>query len=178
MRMNFRNTAISCFASSLLLVAPGIDAHVVLEQKSAIAGSYQKATFMVGHGCDGSPTTGIDIEMPEPMAVVKPMPKPGWRLATQSAPAATPLLLHGRSVADAVTRVSWQGGVLVDAQYDEFVVLLQLPARAGPLYFKVVQYCEVGRNDWVEIPEPGSTRRLKMPAAVIEVQPAASAHHH
>ncbi|MBX3665944.1 MAG: YcnI family protein [Burkholderiales bacterium] len=162
---------------ALLLAATLAQAHVVLEQKSAIAGSYYKATFMVGHGCGGSPTTGIEIEMPEAMAVVKPMPKPGWKLVTQSAPAPAGMSLHGRTVAEVVTRVSWRGGPLEDAHYDEFVVLLQLPKREGPLYFKVVQRCGSGRNDWVEVPEVGRTGRFRMPAAVLELQPAAPTHH-
>lgn len=167
-----------CFASSLLLAAASVHAHIVLEQKSATAGSYYKATFMVGHGCDGSPTTGIDIEMPEPMAVVKPMPKPGWQLTTQTTPLATPMLLHGQPVTETVNRVIWRGGPLPDGHYDEFVVLLQLPLRTGPLYFKVAQSCETGRSDWVEIPAAGQAGRLKLPAPALDVQPAPSVHHH
>lgn len=163
---------------ALMLGASMAQAHVVLEQKSAVAGSYYKATFMVGHGCGGSPTTGIEIEMPEVMAVVKPMPKPGWTIVTQSAPAPAGLSLHGRPVAEVLTRVSWQGGPLDDARYDEFVLLLQLPKREGPLYFRVSQHCVHGRNDWVDVPVAGQRGRLKMPAAVLELLPAAPAHHH
>jgi uncharacterized protein YcnI len=183
----FRGIASACLVSSLLFAAPGAHAHIVLEQKSATAGSYHKATFMVGHGCDGSPTTGIEIEMPEPMAVVKPMPKPGWQLVTRTAPPAVPLSLHGQPVTEAVSRVIWKGGSLPDSQYDEFVLLLQLSKRSGPLYFKVMQSCETGRSDWVEIPADSQVAgesgrqggRLKWPAPVLEVQPAvAPAHHH
>lgn len=75
----------------------------------------------------------------------------------------------------------WRGGSLPDGHYDEFVVLLQLPKRTGPLYFKVVQWCETGRSDWGEIPagvQAGQSGRLKLPAPVLELQPAAPAHHH
>jgi uncharacterized protein YcnI len=172
------NLISKCFASSLLLATASVHAHIVLEQKSATAGSYHKATFMVGHGCDGSPTIGIDIEMPEPMAVVKPMPKTGWQLSTQTAQLATPMSLHGRPITETVNRVTWRGGPLPDGHYDEFVLLLQLPKRSGPLYFKVAQLCEMGRSDWVEVPVAGKSGRLKMPAPVLELQPAAPAHHH
>lgn len=174
----FRNIICICLASALLLLASGVGAHIVLEQKSATAGSYYKATFMVGHGCDGSSTTGIDIEMPEPMAVVKPMPKPGWQLTTQTAPLAAPMSLHGRPITETVSRVSWKGGPLPDSHYDEFVMLLQLPRRAGALYFKVAQSCESGHSDWVEIPVKGQTGRMQLPAPVLELQPAVPAHHH
>lgn len=178
MRSNLQNVInMSATVCLILFAATDGHAHVVLEQKAATAGSYYKATFMIGHGCNGSPTTGIDIEMPEPMAVVKPMPKPGWRLTTQTAPLATPMSLHGRAVTETVSRVIWQGGLLSDSHYDEFVVLLQLPKRTGPMYFRVLQSCETGRNNWVEIPAPGQAGRLKLPAAMLELQPAA-AHHH
>jgi uncharacterized protein YcnI len=162
----------------LLSVVVPVQAHVALEHKSAVAGSYYKAIFMVGHGCDGSPTTGINIEMPEAMAVVKPMPKPGWKLTAQSVSAPAGMLLHGRAVGEVVSRVSWQGGPLADGHYDEFVVLLQLPKRDGRLYFKVIQHCADGRNEWVEVPVAGQTGRLKMPAAVLELRPAGPAQHH
>lgn len=167
-----------CLASSMLLAAASVHAHIVLEQKSATAGSYYKATFMVGHGCDGAPTTGIEIDMPEPMAVVKPMSKTGWQLTTQTAPLSVPMSLHGRPVTETVSRVVWKGGPLPDGHYDEFVLLLQLPPRTGLLYFKVAQICEKGRSDWVEVPAAGQTPRLKLPAPVLELQPAAPAHHH
>lgn len=178
MILDFRRFISAFLAPSLLLAATAVEAHIVLEQKTATAGSYHKATFMVGHGCDGSPTTGIEIEMPEPMAVVKPMPKPGWQLVTQTALLALPLTLHGRPVTETVSRVAWRGGPLADGHYDEFVLLLQLPKRSGPLYFRVVQLCENGRSDWVELPAAGQGGRLKLPAPVLELQPAAPVHHH
>ena len=178
MKMDFISLISKGLASSLLLAAAGVQAHIVLEQKSATAGSYHKATFMVGHGCDGSPTTGIEIEMPEPMAVVKPMPKPGWQLTTQTAPLAEPMTLHGRPVSATVSRVAWRGGPLADGHYDEFVLLLQLPKRSGPLYFRVAQLCETGRSDWAEVPVAGQSGRLQLPAPVLELQPAAPVQHH
>lgn len=168
---------IRIMACLLLCPAAPAAAHVVMEQKTATAGSYYRATFMVGHGCAGSPTTGIEIEMPEPMAVVKPMPKPGWTISLLEAPAPAGMSIHGRTLANVVTRVSWLGGPLADAHYDEFVLLLQLPKREGSLYFRVAQQCAQGRSDWAEVPVPGQTGRLNMPAAVLELRPAASAHH-
>lgn len=164
-------------AGLLLYTAGSAAGHVVLEQKTATAGSYHKATFMVGHGCEGSPTTGIGIEIPEPMAVVKPMPKPGWTISIREAPAPAGMSLHGRAVSSVVTRVSWHGGPLADAHYGEFVLLLQLPKREGLLYFRVLQECVQGRSDWAEVPAAGYPRRLDRPAAALELRPAASVHH-
>jgi periplasmic copper chaperone A len=53
---------------------------------------------------------------------------------------------------------------------------MQLPPTPGALWFRVLQVCESGRNDWSEIPASGTvTRGLKAPAALLEVTPPAAA---
>ncbi|HEU5435269.1 MAG TPA: YcnI family protein [Telluria sp.] len=135
-----------------LLAAPLVHAHVSLEQKSAAAGSYQKLTFRVGHGCAGSATTAITIALPEAIGGVKPMPKSGW------------------TVSGSARDVSWRGGPLPDSQYDEFSLWLKLPDAPGKHAFKVVQQCEQGRAEWSELPGVAG----KFPAPVLEILPAAA----
>ncbi len=38
------------------------------------------------HGCGSAATTGITVSIPEGVVNVKPQPKPGWTLATQTGP--------------------------------------------------------------------------------------------
>ena len=66
---------------ALLAAAPAV-AHVTLEGKQAPVGSYYKAVFAVPHGCAGSATTKIRVQIPEGVIGVKPMPKPGCALDT------------------------------------------------------------------------------------------------
>ncbi|WLI90488.1 YcnI family protein [Massilia sp. R2A-15] len=113
-----------------LLAAPMAHAHITIEQTSAPAGAYQKLTFRVGHGCEGSATSGITVILPEAIARAKPMPKAGWAITIGE------------------RDVSWKGGPLPDAQYDEFVMQVKLPAAAGKQVFKVIQQCEKGRAEW------------------------------
>lgn len=154
-------------------------AHVVLEQQTAPAGSYYKGTFRVGHGCEGSPTTAITIRLPEPMASVKPMVKPGWTVTVRTEKLAQPLMHHGKPVGEAVVEVSWSGGPLSDAHYDEFALMMKLPDAPGRRWFKVMQQCEQGANDWSQIPAEGQGMRdVKMPAAVLDLLPAESRPHH
>ena len=62
-------------------------------------------------------------------------------------------------------------------QYDEFVLVAQLPGQPGPIYWPVSQVCEPGRMDWTEVPRPDQPlSQLKSPAAVLELLPAAGAH--
>ena len=71
-------------AVAVLCVTGSAQAHVVLESKQAPAGSTYKAVLQVGHGCEGSPTKSIRVQIPEGVIAVKPMPKPGWELSDEA----------------------------------------------------------------------------------------------
>ncbi len=158
-------------------------AHIVLESKSAPASSSYKAVFLVGHGCQGSATTGVAVQIPTGFLGAKPYPKAGWTVSTQLGKLAKPHDSHGKRVTEDVTLVSWKASnreaALPDAFFDEFVLRGKLPESAGPLWFKVLQTCDSGSNDWSDIPASGTaTQGLKFPAVLLEIQPAASAQHH
>lgn len=163
-----------CAAAALMYGSAG--AHVVLEKKSTEAGTAFKAAFVVGHGCDGSPTTGITVKIPDGFRGVKPVPKPGWTLETRKVPLDKPYESHGRKITERVSEVTWKSGKLDAEHYDEFVVVMQAPEAAGKKYFAVSQRCESGSMDWAEIPAAGKSRRdYKMPAAELEVLPVGKA---
>ena len=148
--------------------------HIVLETKTAPAGSTYKAVFQVGHGCQGSATTGLTVQIPTGFQGAKPYPKAGWTLTTKLGKLAQPYDRHGKQVSDDVTVVSWTAAspeaALQDAHFDEFMLRGKLPEAAGPLWFKVLQTCENGRNDWSEIPATGaSLKTVKSPAVLLEV---------
>ncbi|MBC7454091.1 MAG: YcnI family protein [Massilia sp.] len=130
--------------------------------------------------CAGSATRGITVLLPEGVAGAKPMPKAGWTIATVDGVLKAPLMVHGVAVSSAVREVSWQGGPLADAQYDEFSLQIKVPDAAGKYYFKVSQVCEQGSVHWNEVPgAPGAVMKLKFPAPVLDVVPAAGqAHQH
>jgi uncharacterized protein YcnI len=159
-----------------LLAAPLAQAHISLEQATAPAGAYQKLTFRVGHGCAGSATNGITVVLPEGVAGAKPMPKAGWSIATVEGKPNAPIVSPGVTVSGAAREVSWSGGPLPDAQYDEFNLQVKLPDAPGKYYFKVIQLCDKGRAQWSETPGAAGTR-LKFPAPVLEVVPAAGPVH-
>ena len=52
-------------------------AHVTLENREATIGSSYKAVFVVPHGCAGSATVRIAVQIPDGVIAVKPMPKAG-----------------------------------------------------------------------------------------------------
>lgn len=143
-------------------------AHVTLEYQVAPADSAYKASFKVGHGCGGSPTRQVTVTIPPGVRGARPMPKPGWRLEVQKDKLVT---WTAKSAED----------MLASAHYDEFVLVAQMPALPGTLYWPVSQVCEEGRLDWTEVPRPGQKpSELKAPAATLEILPAGggAAHHH
>jgi uncharacterized protein YcnI len=134
-------------------------AHVTLETQEARAGASFKAVVRVPHGCAGSATTAIRVRIPDGVIAVKPMPKSGWTLETKTGPyGKTYAHFHNTKLSEGVTEVSWSGGKLPDAHYDEFVFASFLSAdlEAGKtLYFPVVQECEKGVSRWIDIPADG-----------------------
>ena len=153
------------------------DAHVVLDQRTAPAGSYFRGAFRVGHGCDGSATVAITINLPEGVRGAKPMPKPGWTIERRVEKLTKPYDSHGKTVTEEVAAITWRGGLLPDDFFDEFAVQMQLPETPGPIWFKVLQQCEKGEANWATVPASGtSTRGLKAPAVLLElVAPTAPA---
>lgn len=160
------------------LIAQGASAHVTLDQPKANVGAYHKLTFKIGHGCEGSATTTVKVSIPESVSGAKPMPKAGWKIDTTILPLTTPYNSHGKIISQDVREVTWTGGPLPDAYYDEFSIQVKLPDTAGKQYFKVTQLCEKGRMDWVEIPADGqSAKGLKSPAPVLEIMGKSEPEH-
>jgi uncharacterized protein YcnI len=144
----------------MLLVACGMaHAHVTLEVSEAPVSSTYKAVLRVPHGCEGSPTIAVRVQIPDGVIAVKPMPKPGWELTTKIEPYATPVKYFEDTLTEGVKEIAWTGGKLLDEWYDEFVFRGRLPdvGEGTKIYFPVVQECEQGTERWIEIPAEGKT---------------------
>ncbi|MEH2527432.1 MULTISPECIES: YcnI family copper-binding membrane protein [unclassified Bradyrhizobium] len=156
-------------ALAAFVVAPA-GAHITLEKRQAPVGSYYKAVFAVPHGCAGSPTVKLRVQIPEGVIGIKPMPKPGWTVETVKGKYTAEYEFHGGKISEGVKEVVWSGGKLADDNYDEFVVSSFLTPGLKPdttLYFPVVQECEQGVSRWIDIPAEGNDahgRGSKSPA--------------
>jgi uncharacterized protein YcnI len=167
----------------LACVTATAQAHVTLEQPQATADSSYKAVLRVTHGCEGTATHTVRVSIPAGFRGAKPRPKPGWTIDLRREKLAQPYDSHGRTVTDDVVEVTWvaasRDAWLVNAWFDEFVLLGQTPEQPGVLWFKVRQLCERGEWNWADVPAEGtSTRDLKAPAAPLQVVPAAAADNH
>ncbi|WP_337881980.1 YcnI family protein [Chromobacterium haemolyticum] len=163
---------------ALLTASGSALAHVTLETPTAASGSYYKGVLKIGHGCNGSPTTAISVELPEGVRLAQPMPKAGWEVEVSKS-AVKPFDNYGRKVSEDVSRITWKGGKLPSNFYDEFVFQAKIAAQPGKLYFKVKQQCEQGETNWAEIPTAGQDAHdLKSPAAELTVTAGVAGHHH
>ena len=128
----------------------------------------------MGHGCEGSATTGITVRIPAGFQGAKPYPKAGWTLAVKQEKLAKSYDSQGKTVTEAVSVVSWtaasKDAALQDAFFDDFMLRGKLPETAGPLWFKVLQACASGSLDWGDVPAAGaSSKGLKFPALLLDV---------
>ena len=157
--------------------ASSASAHISLENRQATVGASYKAVFAVPHGCAGSATVRIRVQIPEGVIAAKPMPKPGWNLETVKGKYAAEYDYHGAKSSEGVKEVVWSGGKLPDDNYDEFVLSTFLTSTLKPnttLYFPVVQECEQGVSRWIEIPaadEMSHAHESKWPAPGVKLIP-------
>ncbi len=158
------------------LSVSGAAAHVVAVPDTAKAGSYSAIAFRVGHACAaGDVTLKVRIEIPDGVASARPQVKPGWiyKIERPADPKAAP------------TAITFKGR-LPDEAFDDFAVLMKLPAAGDRLIFPVVQTCEKGESQWTEVPSPETPdAKLNRPAPTVTLIPAqntigaaTTAHHH
>lgn len=152
-------------------------AHATLEQKEVTQNQTSKLTVRVGHGCEGSPTLRVRVQVPEGMIAVKPMPKADWTVETVIGPYSEPYDYYGNTLTEGVQEIIWTGS-LEDAHYDEFVLRGRITENVSAdemMYVPVVQECADGAHRWIEIPAEGQTRDdLKSPAPGVKVNAAAA----
>lgn len=137
-------------ALSLATLSAPAFAHVSFETGTAAIGAGYKAVLRIPHGCDGQATDTITVKIPEGFFDVRPMPHAGWTLETVTGPYANAYQLHGKTLTEGVTEITWSGGELPDAFYDEFVFTgtFAPSLAAGPLLFPTIQACADAQQVW------------------------------
>lgn len=166
------------FAGLLLAAVACLPAfgHAGLEVTEATQNASYKGVIKIGHGCEGTPTHTVRVEIPEGVIAVKPMPKPGWTVKIETGSYVRTYDYFGKPLAEGVKAITWSGGRLGDDQYDEFTftsrVTDHLPA-GQKFHLPVTQICEKGTHAWTEIPAPGQdAHALKSPAPAVMVMAA------
>jgi uncharacterized protein YcnI len=154
-------------AALALAAAPlAASAHVTVTPSGTAAGTSSVLTFAFGHGCDGSPTTALAIDIPESIMAVAPTLHPNWTIEK---------VTDGDRIAQivytAITPVE-------DGYRDAIEISVRLPegAAGDTLVFPVLQTCAQGETNWNEVAEEGAAEP-EHPAPAIVVTAAPGAEH-
>ena len=145
-----RRIAIGATAGlALALGAPlAASAHVHVNPGTASAGGTETLAFSFSHGCDGSPTTTVAIDIPEGVGNVTPAVQGGWSITREL----------GTPVEDGL-----KATVSMDVLFTE-------DAAGTTLAFPVTQTCAEGETAWTQIAEDGEDPHdLDAPAPLVEV---------
>ena len=151
--------------------APAASAHVTLDTREAPALGYVRLAIRLPHGCEGAATTALRVGIPEGVTAVKAQPKPGWTLTLATGPAPAS---GGHDSSPPVQEITWRGGPLPDAFYEEFLIRVRMPDGVGQtVWFPFVQECEGGKVvRWIEKPSAGqSYDDLRAPAFPVKLVP-------
>jgi periplasmic copper chaperone A len=153
-------------------------AHVSIQESEQPAGSYGLLTFGVPHGCDGSPTTKVRIQIPEATPQVTPTENANWTVEKVMTALTDPVEAgHGTTLTERVSEVVYTAKTpLPDGYRDAFVLSLKLPDTPGEtLRFPVLQICEQGETLWGDVPSAGQSEDdLELPAPGVALVAAES----
>ncbi len=167
-------TAITAGGLIVLAGAGAASAHVSIAEQEVAAGSTALITFQFSHGCDGSPTTEVRIQIPAEIAQVTPTINANWDGTKTMEALDTPLEgSHGEQITERVAEVVYTAKTPVpDGFRDVFVLSVPIPEDAAgtTLYFPTIQTCEAGETAWIEIPAEGQDHdELEAPAPSVAV---------
>ncbi|MGX9417552.1 YcnI family copper-binding membrane protein [Vibrio sp. WJH972] len=160
-----------------------VNAHATLEVQQAQANSTYKAVMRIGHGCDGSATNVVRIQIPDGVIKVKPKPIAGWDISLKEKEYKKAYEYYGSKVTTGVSEIVWSGGHLPDNYYEEFIFRARITDDFKPgeaVYFPTIQECEVGESLWTTIPEKGQNAHdIESPAPGLTIiSNIEGGHHH
>lgn len=169
-------------AATLLLAGPA-SAHVTVGADDAHQGAADSVlTFRVPNEEDGASTVKVAVSFPKenPLASVKPSPKPGWTVTTTTTTFATPITTDDGTLTEGVSQVVWTASsptaAIPAGQFDSFQVLVgPLPDKATSLSFPTVQTYSTGRSvSWIQ-PATDPAHEPDNPAPTLHLLAAAPA---
>ena len=163
-------------AITVMAVGPA-SAHVTVSPSTATAGDFTVLTVSVPHGCDGSATTKLAIQIPEQVMEVTPTRNPFWDQEAKMTKLDQPVTDdEGNKVTERVGSIVYTAKQpLPDHVRDSFELSFQIPpdAAGDTLRFPTIQTCEKGQTAWTEVPEAGQDPfALEHPAPFFDVMAA------
>jgi len=150
--------------AGVLATSAAAEAHVAAVSSTAVAGVTSIVELGVGHGCDGSDTYAITVEIPKGMTSVRPM----WSDFGKTS------VTYDTVDPALVTSVTWQkddkDALPGDTNYYRLAFRAKVPNTPfTSIYYKVHQVCRaadatLSYTDWVALPgemgEPAATQAI------------------
>ncbi|WP_221585762.1 YcnI family protein [Microbacterium sp. G2-8] len=157
----------TAIAAGLILAPTAAQAHVGIEADEAVPGAETTLTFGFNHGCDDSPTTALEVTMPDGLTGVHPVATSGWTID-----------LARDDESGRVSTVTFTADEAIPADLrGEAEMLVGIADDAEQtLAFPVEQVCAEGSVSWSEIAEDGQDpHELDSPAPVLTLTDPAPA---
>lgn len=125
-------------AATLLGLAGPASAHTEAEATAGAPGT-TNVTLTITHGCDGTPTTAMRVQLPAGSTSVTPQNPSGWTSTVTG------------------TEIDWSGPGLSASEHHEFSFSVGLTGAAGStVTFPTIQLCPDGAQiAWIQQALPG-----------------------
>ncbi|MEV6327879.1 YcnI family protein [Streptomyces sp. NPDC051909] len=169
--------------AGLALASSPAFAHVSVQPEGTAAkGGYATVNVKVPNERPNASTTKVEVSFPadHPLASVMPQAVPGWTIEVTRTKLAKPLTLHGKSITEAVSKVTWTATDkgIQPGYFQKFPLSLgRLPEDADELVLKALQtYDNKEVVRWIEPPVAGQ-EEPEHPAAVLKLSAATDDHH-
>ncbi|MEU5417644.1 YcnI family protein [Streptomyces sp. NPDC001407] len=165
-------------AGGVLLLAGPAFAHVSVQPGTAEKGGYSTIALKVPNEKDNASTVKLELTLDpkHPLASVMPQPVPGWDIKVEKSKLDKPVQMHGETINEAVTKVTWSGGKIDPGQFQQFPLSVgQLPTDTDALVFKALQtYSDDEVVRWIDPSKPNG-EEAEHPAPTLKLVDKAAA---
>lgn len=166
--------------SAVVALSSPAFAHVSVQPEgAAVKGGYAVVDFKVPNERDDASTTKLEVTFPtdHPLASVMPEPISGWTVKVTKSKLAKPAEMHGETITEAVTKVTWTatGKGVEPGYFQKFPVSVgMLPTDTDQLVFKALQtYSDKEVVRWIEVQKDGA-EEPENPAPTLELTSASA----
>lgn len=126
----------------------------------------------VGHGCEGSPTTAVEVFLPKNSSSVKPAYSSELTISNTTREVSPPIIQHGVTINSTINSIKWEftKAPLPDNRFIDLFFQMRTPVYSetdgGKVYFPVIQTCQNGTVKWDMIPK-SNEEEPKSPAPLV-----------
>lgn len=162
-------------AAAVVAFALPAAAHVTINPTTAEPGGYGAFSVRVPNEQADADTTKVQLYLPadHPIASVSVQPTPGWVVQVTKGHLAKPIQTDDGPVTEAVTAITWSGGIIPPGRFQQFWVSLgPLPTDTNTLYFKALQTYtdQAGKSTvvrWIDLPSGGAEPEHPAPSVTL-----------